>query len=35
MPKSIGELMSRDPITCPPDAAIRAAAELMRGPRHW
>jgi CBS domain-containing protein len=30
MPQSIGELMSRDPITCPPDAAIRTAAELMR-----
>ena len=30
MPQSIGELMSRDPITCPPDAEIRSAAQLMR-----
>ena len=30
MPQTIGELMSRDPITCPPDAEIRAAAQLMR-----
>jgi CBS domain-containing protein len=30
MPQSIRELMSRDLITCPPDAEIRAAAQLMR-----
>jgi CBS domain-containing protein len=30
MPQTIGELMSRDPITCGPDADIEAAAALMR-----
>jgi CBS domain-containing protein len=30
MPQTIGELMSRDPITCAPDAEIRSAATLMR-----
>ena len=30
MPQTIRELMSSDPVTCPPDAEIRAAAELMR-----
>lgn len=30
MPQTVGELMSRDPITCPPDAEIRSAAQLMR-----
>jgi CBS domain-containing protein len=30
MPQTIAELMNPDPITCPPDAELRAAAELMR-----
>jgi CBS domain-containing protein len=30
MPLTVGELMSRDPITCPPEAEIRSAAQLMR-----
>ena len=30
MPQTIGELMTRDPVSCPPDAPIRTAAELMR-----
>lgn len=30
MPQTIAELMKPDPITCPPDAEVRAAAALMR-----
>jgi CBS domain-containing protein len=30
MPQTIGELMSRNPITCPPDAGLASAAQLMR-----
>jgi CBS domain-containing protein len=30
MPQTIAGLMNPDPITCPPDAEVRAAAELMR-----
>jgi CBS domain-containing protein len=30
MAQIIADLMARDPISCPPDAPIRTAAELMR-----
>jgi CBS domain-containing protein len=30
MRQTIGDLMSRDPITCPPDAQLQSAAQLMR-----
>ena len=30
MRQTVGDLMSRDPITCPPDAQLRSAAQLMR-----
>jgi CBS domain-containing protein len=30
MPQTIADLMTRDPISCPPDEKIRAAAALMR-----
>lgn len=30
MQQTIADLMTRDPISCPPDAEIRTAAQLMR-----
>lgn len=30
MAQTIAELMARDPVTCPPDAPIRSAAQQMR-----
>jgi CBS domain-containing protein len=30
MPQAIAELMNPEPITCPPDAEVREAAQLMR-----